>query len=132
MGMHAFVTLPFWLAVAGVASAYVFYMVKPAIPAAFDRFFTSIGVRKLLEEKYYMDHLYINVFTAGARVVGTVLWKVGDTLLIDGLVVNGAAKVVGFFSSIIRRIQTGYIYHYAFAMIIGLLLMMTWLVKHLF
>nr|WP_314900841.1 NADH-quinone oxidoreductase subunit L [uncultured Deefgea sp.] len=132
MGMHAFVTLPFWLAVAGVASAYVFYMVKPAIPAAFDRFFTSIGVRKLLEEKYYMDHLYINVFTAGARVLGTVLWKVGDTLLIDGLVVNGAAKVVGFFSSIIRRIQTGYIYHYAFAMIIGLLLMMTWLVKHLF
>lgn len=132
MGMHAFATLPFWLAAAGVASAYVFYMVKPAIPAAFDRFFTSIGVRKLLEEKYYMDHLYINVFTAGARALGTVLWKVGDTLLIDGLVVNGAAKVVGFFSSIIRRVQTGYIYHYAFAMIIGLLLMMTWLVKHLF
>jgi len=132
MGMHSFVTLPFWLAVAGVVCAYVFYMVKPAIPAAFDRFFTSIGVRKLLEEKYYMDHLYINVFTAGARALGTVLWKVGDTLLIDGLVVNGAAKVVGFFSAIIRRIQTGYIYHYAFAMIIGLLLMLTWLVKHLY
>lgn len=132
MGTHALVTLPFWLAVAGVACAYVFYMVKPAIPAAIDRVFTSIGVRKLLEEKYYMDYLYINVFTAGARAIGTVLWKVGDALLIDGLVVNGTAKVVGFFSSVIRRIQTGYIYHYAFAMIIGLLLMLTWLVKHLF
>jgi NADH-quinone oxidoreductase subunit L len=128
MGMHAFVTLPFWLAVAGVASAYFFYMVKPEIPAALDRFFTSIGVKKLLEEKYYMDHLYINGFAAGGRALGTVLWKVGDTLLIDGLVVNGTAKLVGLFSNLTRRIQSGYIYHYAFAMILGALLLLTiWL-----
>ncbi|WP_027467708.1 NADH-quinone oxidoreductase subunit L [Deefgea rivuli] len=126
MATHALATLPFWLAFAGAASAWLFYMKAPQIPAAFDRFFTSIGIRKLLEEKYYMDHLYINVFTAGARVLGTVLWKVGDTLLIDGLIVNGTAKLVGLFSSIIRRLQTGYIYHYAFAMIIGALLLMTW------
>ncbi|QLI82111.1 NADH-quinone oxidoreductase subunit L [Chitinibacter fontanus] len=131
MGMHAFVTLPFWLAVAGVASAYFFYMVKPEIPAALDRFFTSIGVKKLLEEKYYMDHLYINGFAAGGRALGTVLWKVGDTLLIDGLVVNGTAKLVGLFSNLTRRIQSGYIYHYAFAMIVGVLLLLTLLANSL-
>ncbi|WP_410497597.1 NADH-quinone oxidoreductase subunit L [Chitinibacter sp. S2-10] len=128
MGMHAFVTLPFWLAVAGVVSAYFFYMVKPAIPAALDSFFTSIGVKKLLEEKYYMDHLYINGFAAGGRALGTVLWKVGDTLLIDGLIVNGTAKLVGLFSNLTRRLQSGYIYHYAFAMILGAMLLLTiWL-----
>ncbi|WP_047393212.1 NADH-quinone oxidoreductase subunit L [Chitinibacter sp. ZOR0017] len=128
MGLHSFMTLPFWLALGGVAAAYVFYMVNPAIPAAFDRFFTSIGIKKLMEEKYYMDHLYINVFAAGGRALGTLLWKVGDTLLIDGLVVNGTAKLVGLFASLTRRLQSGYIYHYAFAMILGALLLLTiWL-----
>ncbi|QLG88346.1 NADH-quinone oxidoreductase subunit L [Chitinibacter bivalviorum] len=128
MALHSLSTLPFWLALGGVVTAYVFYMVKPAIPAALDRFFTSIGIKKLLEEKYYMDHLYINVFAAGGRALGTVLWKVGDTLLIDGLVVNGTAKLVGLFSNLTRRIQSGYIYHYAFAMILGALLLLTiWL-----
>ncbi|GAA5784910.1 NADH-quinone oxidoreductase subunit L [Chitiniphilus shinanonensis] len=121
MVTHAFSTLPLYLAIAGVAAAYVFYLVKPSIPAAIDRFFSAIGVRKVLEEKYYMDHLYINGFAAAGRAVGTVLWKVGDALLIDGLIVNGAAKLVGFVSSAVRRVQTGYIYHYAFAMIIGAL-----------
>ncbi|TJZ75632.1 NADH-quinone oxidoreductase subunit L [Chitiniphilus eburneus] len=128
MVTHAFSTLPLYLAIAGVVAAYVFYLVKPSIPAAIDRFFSAIGVRKLLEEKYYMDHLYINGFAAAGRAVGTVLWKVGDALLIDGLLVNGSAKVVGFFAGVVRRLQTGYIYHYAFAMIIGALLFITvWL-----
>ncbi|WP_255987882.1 NADH-quinone oxidoreductase subunit L [Chitinolyticbacter albus] len=128
MGLHAFATLPFWLAAAGVAAAFVFYMVKPALPAAIDRVFSKIGVRKLLEQKYYMDHLYINGFAAAGRGLGTVLWKVGDAILIDGLLVNGSAKVVGFVASIVRRLQTGYIYHYAFAMIIGGLVFITvWL-----
>ncbi|WP_028452295.1 NADH-quinone oxidoreductase subunit L [Chitinilyticum aquatile] len=128
MGLHAFMTLPFWLAVAGVAAAYLFYMVKPDLATMCDRFFTSIGIKKLMEEKYYMDHLYINGFAAAGRAVGTVLWKVGDTLLIDGLVVNGAARVVGFISGMVRKLQTGYIYHYAFAMILGAILMLSfWL-----
>lgn len=128
MGLHAFMTLPFWLAVAGVAAAYLFYMVKPDLAGICDRFFTSIGIKKLLEEKYYMDHLYINGFAAAGRALGTVLWKVGDTLLIDGLVVNGAARVVGFISGMVRKLQTGYIYHYAFAMILGAILMLSfWL-----
>ncbi|BCL74550.1 NADH-quinone oxidoreductase subunit L [Jeongeupia sp. HS-3] len=126
MVTHAFSTLPLWLAIAGVVSSYVFYMVAPAIPAAIDRFFTTIGVRKLLEEKYYMDHLYIDGFARFGRVLGTLFWKVGDVLLIDGLMVNGTAKVIGLFSKITRRLQTGYIYHYAFAMILGALVLMTW------
>ncbi|SMC17183.1 NADH-quinone oxidoreductase subunit L [Andreprevotia lacus DSM 23236] len=130
MVLHAFKTLPLYLAAAGVAAAYLFYMVKPELPAACDRFFTRIGVKKLLEEKYYMDHLYINGFAALGRAIGTVLWKVGDALLIDGLLVNGSAKVVGFFSSVVRRVQTGYIYHYAFAMILGALGLVTWWVWH--
>ncbi|WP_148716760.1 NADH-quinone oxidoreductase subunit L [Chitinolyticbacter meiyuanensis] len=128
MVTHALKTLPLYLAIAGVVAAYVFYMKVPAIPAALDRFFSKIGIKKLLEEKYYMDHLYINGFAAAGRGLGTVLWKVGDALLIDGLVVNGSAKVVGFFASVVRRLQSGYIYHYAFAMIIGGLVFITvWL-----
>ncbi|XZG69791.1 NADH-quinone oxidoreductase subunit L [Chitinibacteraceae bacterium HSL-7] len=128
MGLHAFVTAPFWLAVAGVAAAYVMYMVKPELAEKGDAFFTKIGVKKLLEEKYYMDHLYIQGFARIGRAIGVVLWKVGDTFLIDGLVVNGVAKLVGGVSALIRRLQTGYIYHYAFAMIIGaIVLIHLWL-----
>ncbi|WP_028454160.1 NADH-quinone oxidoreductase subunit L [Chitinilyticum litopenaei] len=126
MAMHAFVTLPFWLALGGVVAAYVFYMVKPNLAAAGDRFFSGIGIKKLMEEKYYMDHLYINGFAAAGRAIGTVLWKVGDTLLIDGLIVNGAARVVGFVSGLVRRVQTGFIFHYAFAMILGAILLLSW------
>ncbi|KAF0812606.1 NADH-quinone oxidoreductase subunit L [Andreprevotia sp. IGB-42] len=132
MVKHAFSTLPLYLAIGGVVAAYIFYMVKPALPAACDRFFISIGVKKLLEEKYYMDHLYINGFSAFGRALGTALWKVGDVLMIDGLIVNGTAKVVGFFSGAVRRAQTGYIYHYAFAMIIGALGLLSWLTYRLF
>ncbi|KPC54556.1 NADH-quinone oxidoreductase subunit L [Amantichitinum ursilacus] len=125
MGLHAFAGLPVWLALAGVVLSYVFYILKPELPKAVGKFFSSIGVTKLLENKYYMDFLYINVFAAAGRALGTVLWKVGDALLIDGLVVNGAARLVQFFSFVVRRVQTGYIYHYAFAMILGALVMIT-------
>ncbi|MFC7422000.1 NADH-quinone oxidoreductase subunit L [Iodobacter arcticus] len=126
MGIHSLTTMPFWLALAGVVVSWYFYLVKPSIPAALDRFFSSIGIKKLLDEKYYMDHLYINGFAAGGRVLGTLFWKVGDTFIIDGLLVNGTAKLVGMFSAAARKLQTGYIYHYAFAMIIGAIGLMTW------
>jgi NADH-quinone oxidoreductase subunit L len=126
MGIHSLTTLPFWLALAGVVVSWYFYLVKPSIPDALDRFFTSIGIKKLLDEKYYMDHLYINGFAAGGRVLGTLFLKVGDTFIIDGLLVNGTAKLVGLFSVAARKLQTGYIYHYAFAMIIGAIGLMTW------
>ncbi|AZN35450.1 NADH-quinone oxidoreductase subunit L [Iodobacter ciconiae] len=126
MGIHSLTTLPFMLALAGVVVSWYFYLVKPSIPAALESFFTSVGIKKLLDEKYYMDHLYINGFAAGGRVLGTLFWKVGDTFIIDGLLVNGTAKLVGVFAALSRKLQTGYIYHYAFAMIIGAIGLMTW------
>ncbi|QDQ27659.1 NADH-quinone oxidoreductase subunit L [Chitinimonas arctica] len=126
MGLHALTTLPFWLALAGVAVSWFFYMKRPDIPAAIK---AKCGpIYTLLENKYYMDHLYIQGFAALGRGLGKVFWKAGDTVLIDGLLVNGSAKLVGAIAGLVRRLQTGYIYHYAFAMIFGALLLLTlWL-----
>ncbi|MDO8702035.1 MAG: NADH-quinone oxidoreductase subunit L [Undibacterium sp.] len=124
MAMHALSTLPFWLALAGVATSYYFYMVKPAIPAAIKR---NAGViYTLLDNKYYMDRFNEVVFSGGARLLGGGLWNVGDKGLIDGLVVNGSAKLVGLLSKAARLLQTGYLYHYAFVMILGVLGFLTY------
>jgi NADH-quinone oxidoreductase subunit L len=119
MAVHALTTLPFWLALGGVATAWFFYMKAPQIPAAIKQKFAAID--RVLENKYYMDDLYFNLFAKGSRALGTLFWKVGDVLLIDGLVVNGSAKLVGWFSSVVRRMQTGFIYSYATSMIVGVL-----------
>ncbi len=124
MGMHAFTSLPFFLALAGVALSWFFYMKRPDIPAAIQRRFSAINT--ILENKYYFDQINETVFAGGSRLLGKVLWRGGDVGIIDGLIVNGAAKVVGWVSTITRLFQTGYVYHYAFTMIIGLLAMMTW------
>ncbi|MFZ6687091.1 NADH-quinone oxidoreductase subunit L [Undibacterium sp. SXout11W] len=119
MAVHAFTSLPFWLALAGVVTSYFFYMVKPAIPTAIKKH--SSAIYNLLDNKYYMDKFNEIVFAGGARVLGGGLWNIGDKGLIDGLVVNGSAKLVGWFSRGIRLFQSGYIYHYAFVMILGVL-----------
>jgi NADH-quinone oxidoreductase subunit L len=119
MAIHGLTTLPFWLALSGVALSYYCYMINPRVPAWFYAKFKAIHT--LLDNKYYMDKLNELVFAKGARLLGEGLWNVGDRTLIDGLVVNGSAKVVGWFSSLTRLAQTGYIYHYAFVMIIGIL-----------
>ena len=119
MAVDALTTLPFWLALAGVASSYFFYMVKPEIPTAIKKNFHAIYT--LLDNKYYMDKFNEVVFAGGARLLGGGLWNVGDKGLIDGLIVNGSAKFVAWFSRTLRTIQTGYIYHYAFVMILGVL-----------
>jgi NADH-quinone oxidoreductase subunit L len=119
MAMHSVLTAPFWLALGGVASAYYCYMVNPKVPAWFYAKFTA--VHTLLDNKYYMDKFNDVVFAGGARLLGGGLWNFGDKGLIDGFIVNGSAKLVGWFSSIVRTGQTGYIYHYAFVMIIGVL-----------
>ncbi|MBC3878598.1 NADH-quinone oxidoreductase subunit L [Undibacterium sp. FT79W] len=119
MATHALTTAPFWLAFAGVATSYFFYMVKPAIPAAIKK--NASAVYTLLDNKYYMDRFNEIVFAGGARLLGQGLWNVGDKGLIDGLVVNGSAKLVGWVSRIVRLFQSGYIYHYAFVMILGVL-----------
>ena len=119
MVTHGLMTPPFWLALSGVAAAYYCYMVNPRVPAWFYAKFRA--VHTLLDNKYYMDKFNDVVFSGGARLLGGGLWKHGDRNLIDGLVVNGSAKVVGWFSSLVRVLQTGYIYHYAFVMILGVL-----------
>jgi len=118
MAVHSLTTLPLWLAIAGVASSYYCYMINPRVPAWFFAKFKAIHT--LLDNKYYMDKFNQAVFAGGARVLGNGLWQVGDRTLIDGLVVNGSAKVVAWFSSLTRLAQTGYIYHYAFVMILGI------------
>ena len=124
MGIHAFTSLPFVLALAGVAFAYYCYMLNPKVPAWFYKKFHGLHV--LLDNKYYMDKINEAVFAAGARLLGRGLWNVGDRALIDGLIVNGSAKVVGWFSALIRHFQSGYIYHYAFVMILGVLCFLVW------
>jgi NADH-quinone oxidoreductase subunit L len=119
MGVHAFTSAPFWLALAGVVAAFYCYMINPRVPAAFYKALRPIHT--LLDNKYYMDKFNEVVFAGGARGLGKGLWQVGDRALIDGLVVNGSAKLVGWFSTIVRTFQTGYIYHYAFVMILGVL-----------
>ncbi|AWI53925.1 NADH-quinone oxidoreductase subunit L [Aquabacterium olei] len=126
MALHGFSTLPFWLALGGVVTAYVFYLVAPQIPAMFAKVLRPLIV--IGENKYYMDWINENVFAAGARLVGRFFWKVGDVALIDGLAVNGSAKLVGLIGSLVRLFQTGYLYHYALVMILGVFALMTWFV----
>ena len=122
--LHALSGPAVYLAAAGVFVAWYVYMKKPQI--ADDLATRFSGVYKLLTNKYYADDFNQAVFAGGARGTGWLLWKLGDVLLIDGLLVNGSARVVGWFSAIVRKMQTGYLYTYAFSMIIGLLLLMSW------
>ena len=127
MALHALITLPFWLALAGAGSAWFFYMKRPDIPEAIKQKFSAIYT--LLDQKYYFDRFNDWFFAGGARGASRFLWKFGDVKLIDGFFVNGSAKLVGMFSGVLRGMQTGYLYHYAFWMIIGvsaLLTVRTW------
>ena len=126
MGTHAFTSLPFFLALAGVVTAFVFYMVAPQIPAMFAKVLRPLIV--IGENKYFLDWINENILARGARLLGTGLWKVGDVGIIDGLVVNGSAKLVGLIGSLVRLFQTGYLYHYALVMILGVFALMTWFV----
>ena len=117
--LHSFFDLPVYFAAAGVAAAYFLYMKRPDIPEIFERKFKAIHT--LLDNKYYADRLNEIVFAGGSLGIGKGLWKVGDVKLIDGLIVNGSAHAVGWFSGFIRRVQTGFLYDYAFAMILGLI-----------
>ena len=126
MAMHAFSTAPFWLALAGVVSSYYMYMINPAVPAAIKR--ACMPLYTLFENKYYMDWINENILARGARALGTGLWKGGDQSVIDGGIVNGSWKLVGAVSAMSRQLQSGYLYHYALAMIVGVFLLMTWFV----
>jgi len=123
MGVHSLTSLPFILALSGVVLSWFFYMKRPDIPAAIQRRFSAINT--LFENKYYFDKVNEVVFAGGARLLGRGFWRIGDVAIIDGFIVNGSAKVVSWISSITRLFQTGYVYHYAFTMIIGVFVLMT-------
>ena len=124
--LHAVQTPVFWLAAAGAFTAWFQYLKRPDIPATIKARFS--GLYNLLDRKYYMDDLYIKGFAAGGRSIGNALWQKGDQLVIDGIIVNGTANSIGKLAGVMRQIQTGYLYTYAFAMIIGLTMLLSWLI----
>ncbi len=120
---HGLMTPPFWLALGGAATAWYLYILRPELPAVIK---SKSGVlARILEEKYGFDRFNDWFFAGGARLLGRGLWKGGDQGLIDGLAVNGSARVVGWVASIVRLFQSGYIYQYAFSMIIGVFVLLT-------
>ena len=127
MAVHAVTTLPFWLAAAGVGLSWFFYLKRPDIPAMLMRRFSFIHA--MLVNKYWLDELYSAIFAGGARLLGGGLWRRGDVGFIDGIVVNGTTRLIARFSRLFSAFQSGYIYHYAFAMIIGVFAFVTWFAR---
>jgi NADH-quinone oxidoreductase subunit L len=126
MALHSVTTPVLWLAIAGVVLPWFFYMKRPDIPAAIKQRFS--GLYTLLDNKYYMDAINDAVFARGGRLLGTGLWKGGDQGIIDGGIVNGSWKLVGRIAGAVRWLQTGFIYHYAFSMLIGIFVLMSYFV----
>ena len=112
------------MAQASVVVAWVFYLKAPALPAAFDRALAPL--RRVLENKYYMDWFNEHVLSAGARLLGRGLWKGGDVAVIDGALVNGSARAVSALAGVVRLVQTGHLYWYALVMVLGIFAFMTW------
>lgn len=122
--LHGMQTAPFWLAVGGIVFAWWCYIKRPALPGKIATTFAP--VTRLLENKYWIDEFYQAVFAGSAVSLGKKLWKHVDAGLIDGVIVNGSANLVASVAGKLRQIQTGYIYHYAFAMIVGLVLLIAY------
>ena len=126
MMTHAVKTVPFWLSVAGIAAAWYLYILKPELHVKLRQ---KAGVLvTILEEKYGFDRFNDWFFAGGARKFGSGLWRYGDVTLIDGLMVNGSARLIGWFAGVVRLIQSGFIYHYAFFMIIGVSVLLTYFI----
>ena len=123
MTIHGLTTTVFWFAVAGIATAWFLYVKRPDLPQVISE---KAGlIYTILERKYGFDELYQWLFGDGAVRFGTGLWKGGDVAVIDGVFVNGSARLVAWFAAVVRYLQSGFIYHYAFAMIIGILVLLT-------
>ena len=125
---HGILSLPTLLAALGVAVAFIFYIKKPELAESWKKRFQSVGIYQILDKKYGFDETYQALFAGGSRGLGNLLWSVGDRGLIDGLIINGSARSIGRFAGWVRNIQTGYLFHYAIAMILGLLVLLTWFV----
>ena len=123
MALHGLVTLPFWLALAGVVTAWWFYLKQPSIPVAIGKALSPLV--RLLENKYYLDWFNEHVLAAGARKLGMGLWKGGDQAVIDGAI-NGSARAMGGLAGVLRQAQTGRLYTYALVMLLGIFGLLTW------
>jgi NADH-quinone oxidoreductase subunit L len=123
MILHGFTSLPFWFALAGAATAWYLYIVNPELPGVLRQ--KAGFLVTILEEKYGCDRFNQWFFAGGARAIGSGLWKIGDVAIIDGFMVNGTARVVGWIGGLVRLFQSGYIYQYAFTMIIGVFVLLT-------
>jgi NADH-quinone oxidoreductase subunit L len=122
--LHGMVAPPFWLAVGGIFLAWLFYIKKPELPG---KIVNSVKpLYNVLVNKYGFDDFNQAVFANGTVKIGKFMSEFGDRMLIDGFFVNGTAKVVGAFSRMLKPLQSGLVYQYAFAMILGLLALMTW------
>ena len=124
MALHGVQTAPFWLALAGVVTAWWFYLKQPAIPAAIGRALSPVV--RVLENKYYLDWFNENVLAKGSRLIGMGLWKGGDQAVIDGALVNGSARMVGRLAGWVRQFQTGHLYQYALVMLLGIFGLLAW------
>jgi NADH-quinone oxidoreductase subunit L len=125
--LHGLVSAPFWLAIAGIATAWILYLQKPHLPKRVAKAFGPLYA--LVERKYGFDELYSWLFAGGARALGKGFWRGGDQTLIDGLMVNGSARVVGWFSGVVRLAQSGLVNQYAVAMLIGVLILTFWFMR---
>ena len=123
MMLHGLSSLPFWFALSGALVAWYLYIVNPALPGVLRQKLSFVV--NVLMEKYGFDRFNDWFFAGGARGIGRGLWKIGDVAIIDGLMVNGTARVVGWIGGLVRLFQSGYIYHYAFTMIIGVFVLLT-------
>jgi NADH-quinone oxidoreductase subunit L len=123
--LHGLASPILGLAAAGVALAWYLYIAQPGLPESIRR--RAGGLYTLLENKYYFDAFNERFIAGGSRALGNLLWRGGDVALIDGAAVNGSARVVGWLASVVRGVQSGYLYHYAFATIIGLAALLAWL-----
>ncbi len=126
MVVHAIFTPAFWLAIAGIATAWYLYMLRPDLPERIQHRFQRLWL--VLDRKYGFDEFNETVICGGTRSLGSMLWRVMDVRVIDGWAVNGLARAVKRMSASLRVVQTGFVYHYAFAMIIGLFLLITWFI----
>lgn len=122
---HSYQTPVLYLALGGLVTAWFLYLRRPDIPEMIKDKLS--GIYKLLDQKYYFDDLWIRGFAGGGRRIGTLFSEKGDAYLIDGIMVNGTANSVVRLAGVLRRLQTGYLYTYAFSMILGLTMLLGWL-----
>ena len=122
--IHGLTTLPFWLAVAGIASAWFLYIVRADLPATISE--KAGALYRLLVNNYYIDRFNDWFFAGGFRRLGALFSDVGDRSVIDGFFVNGSARLVAATSALTRQLQSGFIYQYAFAMVLGVVVFLFW------